>query len=235
MNQEVSIYKFSDMDCRIIKDQQGDPWFVANDVCNALKLSNPRKALSSLDEDEKGVTIGYTPGGEQSMNTVSEAGLYALTCRSRKPVARQFRRWVTHEVIPAIRKRGYYYNYPVAGGIDQSAGLVLGLAKHLVTLEQRIDKLEEKDKRVAVIPATIRPVSTRTRLVQLIRGYVETNQKSYTEVWQKLYEEFKMRYHCDLSQRTANSRNRSGLDIAEKLGVVEDLYTLAKFLFVESN
>lgn len=89
-------------------DQVGEPWFVAKDVCDALKLGNSRQALSRLDEDEKGVISNDTLGGVQEMASVNEPGLYALVLSSRKPEARAFKRWVTHEVIPAIRRTGGY-------------------------------------------------------------------------------------------------------------------------------
>lgn len=99
---------FNDNLVRVRQDEQGDPWFVAKDVCAVLGLSNNRKAVASLDEDEKGVTISDTLGGEQEMLTVSESGLYSLIFRSRKPEARAFRRWVTGEVLPSLRKTGSY-------------------------------------------------------------------------------------------------------------------------------
>jgi anti-repressor protein len=86
----------------------GEPWFVAKDVCDALEIGNPSKALMALDEDEKGVTTSNTLGGDQQMLTISEAGLYSLVLRSRKPEAKAFKRWVTHEVLPSIRKHGMY-------------------------------------------------------------------------------------------------------------------------------
>lgn len=86
----------------------GEPWFVAADVCRALSIGNNRQALSYLDEDEKGVIISDTLGGKQKLNTVNEPGLYSLVLRSRKPEAKAFKRWITHEVIPAIRKTGAY-------------------------------------------------------------------------------------------------------------------------------
>ena len=88
---------------------QGDePWFVAADVCKALEHSNSRMALDRLDDDEKGVSSIYTPGGVQEMSIVNEPGLYSLVLGSRKPEAKAFKRWITHEVIPAIRKHGAY-------------------------------------------------------------------------------------------------------------------------------
>lgn len=91
-----------------VVERDGEPWFVAADVCRALDISNSRDAVGRLDEDEKGVVSTDTPGGKQEMSAVNEAGLYNLTLGSRKPEAKAFKRWVTHEVIPSIRKHGAY-------------------------------------------------------------------------------------------------------------------------------
>jgi prophage antirepressor-like protein len=95
--------------------RKGAPWFVATDVCCALGYVNPRKAVADhLDADEKGVTTGDTLGGAQTLTIISESGLYALVLRSRKPEARRFAKWVTGEVLPAIRKTGSYAPAPAA-------------------------------------------------------------------------------------------------------------------------
>lgn len=86
----------------------GDPWFVAKDVCECLELGNPRSSIALLDEDEKGVHSVDTPGGKQEMTIVSEPGLYSLILRSRKPEAKAFKRWVTHDILPSIRKTGVW-------------------------------------------------------------------------------------------------------------------------------
>jgi BRO family, N-terminal domain len=86
----------------------GEPWFIAAEVCAALEHSDTSKAVSRLDEDEKGAATVRTLGGSQEMLVVSESGLYALIFSSRKPVARAFRKWVTQEVLPSIRKTGRY-------------------------------------------------------------------------------------------------------------------------------
>ena len=90
----------------------GNPWFVAADVCRALEIVNPSMTLERLDDDEKGslnLTEGTSPkGGNPNVNIINEPGLYVLVLGSRKPEAKAFRRWVTHEVIPSIRKTGSY-------------------------------------------------------------------------------------------------------------------------------
>lgn len=94
-----------------VVDVNGEPWFVARDVCECLELTNTSQTLSYLDDDEKGITTNDTPGGQQEMSIVSEAGLYSLILRSRKPEAKAFKRWITHEVLPAIRRTGQYGGY----------------------------------------------------------------------------------------------------------------------------
>jgi len=89
-------------------ERNGEPWFVAKDVCDCLELGDVSKAVSRLDTDEKGTNSIPTPGGIQEMLSVNEAGLYSLVLGSRKPEAKQFKRWITHEVIPSIRKHGAY-------------------------------------------------------------------------------------------------------------------------------
>ena len=86
----------------------GEPWWVLKDVCAVLGLSNSRMIAERLDEDEKGVSRIYTPGGNQQMTVVNESGLYSVILRSDKPNARPFRKWVTSEVLPSIRRHGGY-------------------------------------------------------------------------------------------------------------------------------
>lgn len=87
-----------------------EPYFCAKDVCDILYVKNSRKALVELDDDEKGVSLLVTPSGKQNMSVVNESGLYHLIFRSRKPQAKSFRKWVTSEVIPSIRRHGIYIN-----------------------------------------------------------------------------------------------------------------------------
>ena len=101
--------EFEGQPTRVLFDEAGNPWWVAQDVCAILGIQNANDALAkSLDDDEKGVDSIYTLGGLQKVAVINEAGLYSLILRSRKPDAKKFKRWVTHEVIPSIRKHGCY-------------------------------------------------------------------------------------------------------------------------------
>lgn len=106
MKQQLVPFDFEGSQVRVVTDAQGEPWFVAADVLSTISLD--RKALERLDDDEKGVNSIHTPGGTQEMTTVNEPGLYALVLGSRKAEAKRFKRWVTHEVLPAIRKTGSF-------------------------------------------------------------------------------------------------------------------------------
>lgn len=100
----------------VIKD--GEPWFVAKDICDILELTNPTMAIESLDDDERSK---YFLGRQGEVNIINESGLYALVFKSRKPEAKAFRKWVTSEVLPAIRKTGQYnkqYSAPQNPVID---------------------------------------------------------------------------------------------------------------------
>jgi len=104
----LQIFNYQDQqEVRVIKKDE-EPWFAASDVCNILGIENTANAVSRLDEDEKGIDSNDTPGGRQYMIIVNEPGLYSLVLGSRKPEAKTFKRWITHEVIPQIRKTGAY-------------------------------------------------------------------------------------------------------------------------------
>lgn len=101
------LLKFEDHPVRMF-DKDGELYWVAADVCEVLGISKYRDAVSRLDSDERGSLLVDTLGGPQEVATVNESGLYSLILRSRKPEAKRFKRWVTHEVLPSIRQKGIY-------------------------------------------------------------------------------------------------------------------------------
>ncbi|AVM23236.1 phage antirepressor [Bacillus pumilus] len=104
MNQVQQIFNYQDQEVRTVI-QDGQPWFVAKDVCEILGIKNATQAVSKLDIDERSM---LNIGRQGNTNIVNEPGLYTLILGSRKPEAKQFKRWITHEVIPTIRKTGGY-------------------------------------------------------------------------------------------------------------------------------
>ena len=130
----------------VLKD--GEPWFVAADVCRALEIGDTHKAVERLDDDEKGRSLIPTLGGEQELLIVNEPGLYTLVLGSRKPEARAFKRWITHEVIPSIRKHGGYLTPPTIAELLENPDTIVELALTLkAEREKRLSA--ESDLRVA--------------------------------------------------------------------------------------
>lgn len=107
MKNNVTIYQFEQNDVRMVQ-KGGEPWFVLADLCKVLELSTPSKVSERLDRDEKGVSLIHTLGGAQKVTVVNESGMYAVILRSDKPQAKPFRKWVTSEVLPSIRKTGKF-------------------------------------------------------------------------------------------------------------------------------
>ena len=120
MDNGTQVFQFDGAKVRVLM-KDGEPWFVAKDVCDALLHTNSRKALENLDEDEKGYAKVYTVGGAQEMAIVNESGVYTLVIRSNLPEAKRFRKWVTNEVLPSIRKHGMYLSDPM---LERAVNLV---------------------------------------------------------------------------------------------------------------
>ena len=106
---KLATFSFGNQEVRTATDEHGEVWFVANDICAALEMGNPSQALKThVDAEDLQRMETLTPGGNQLINHINESGLYALIFGSRKESAKRFKRWVTSEVLPAIRKDGYY-------------------------------------------------------------------------------------------------------------------------------
>ena len=103
----IQIFNYNSVEVRTIQND-GEPWFVLKDVCNVLHIGNSRDVVARLDQDEKGVGQIDTLGGKQEMTIINESGLYNVILRSDKPEAKPFRKWVTSEVLPTIRRHGMY-------------------------------------------------------------------------------------------------------------------------------
>lgn len=135
MTTDIMPFDFHGQTVRTLTDSHGEPWFVAKDVCDILGITNSRDAMSSLDDDEKGVANTDTPGGRQNVSIVSEPGLYVLIGKSRKPEAKAFRRWVNHEVLPSIRKTGGYAMSSMS--VEERALSIMGELKAIVDRQKR--------------------------------------------------------------------------------------------------
>ena len=128
--------------------RDGEPWFVAKDVCDCLELGNVSQTCSRLDDDERGIILNDTPSGKQEMLVVSEPGLYSLIGSSKKQEAKAFKRWVNHEVLPSIRKTGGYGIRTVDDMINDP-DTAIRLLTQLKILRLQNDQLEmERDEAI---------------------------------------------------------------------------------------
>lgn len=136
-----------------------EPYFVGKDVAQTLGYKNTRKALiDHVDEEDKGVTNRDTLGGKQGLTIINESGLYSLILKSKLPNAKKFKRWVTSEVLPAIRKTGSYTNVPKS--FSQALRLAADLEEKNQLLEQQIAEYEPKISYLDMILSSTDTVAT---------------------------------------------------------------------------
>jgi len=149
----LEIFKNSNFgELRTITDEYGQPWFIGKDVAKALGFTNTRDAIKThVFEEDKGVDLVDTLGGRQKMTVVNESGLYALVFGSQLEDAKKFKHWVTHEVLPAIRKDG---GYMVTKEGETEEELI---ARALILAQKSIDRLELENKQKDQIIGELRP------------------------------------------------------------------------------
>lgn len=172
-----------------IADREGNPWWIARDVCAVLEIEKHRDAVSRLDADERGSVLVDTLGGLQSMAAVNEPGLYSLILRSRKPEAKAFKRWITHEVLPQIRQTGQY-SAPMSDD-ELMARAVLAADKRIKVLQGEVKVLAPKaegydrfmsTRNTRTIRETAKALKTgQNRLFQFLRdrGVLLPNNEPY--------------------------------------------------------
>ena len=154
---EIQVFRNDEFgELRAFLDESGEPMFVAREVTDALALD--RTAVRKLDEDEKGVRLIHTLGGDQEMTTVTEPGFYKLVMRSRKPEAKAFQRWVTHDVLPALRRDGAYV---ASDGTEDDDVL---MARALFAADKAIKR---KDARIKELEAANASLKAKSRAFDL--------------------------------------------------------------------
>lgn len=138
---DIQIFNYNDKEIRTVK-KDGDLWWVLKDVCEVLELSNPTMIAGRLDEDE--VTKFDLGGLSGVSNIINESGLYNVILRSDKPEAKKFKRWVTHEVLPSIRKHGAYMNEQTLEQALTSPDFLIRLAQELKSEKEARQRLEKQ-------------------------------------------------------------------------------------------
>ena len=168
---DVQIFNFKGNEVRVVLND-GEIWWVAKDVCDTLGLSNVTVSLSELDDDERSK---FNLGRQKDVNIISEAGLYSLVLRSRKPEAKEFKRWVTHDVLPTIRKTGSYgldvpnFKDPVAAARAWADAMEAKIALEGISKEQQL--LIEEMKPKVYYTDTILQSDSLVQTTQIAKDY----------------------------------------------------------------
>ncbi len=195
---------------------EGQPWWVAKDVCEILEHTNSRMAVDRLDDDEKGVSIVDTLGGPQEMQVVNEPGLYALIMTSRKPEAKDFRRWITHEVIPSIRKTGSY-----GSPSTPTEALLMAvqiMAKQEAQLREIQDAQAAANQKLVVLGHRMDNMDAidtigdlQQRLNAMVRKHAHQTGLTFSKAWNDFVDAFNVAYRTNLELLKTNYRIKHGL------------------------
>lgn len=185
----------------------GEPWFIAKDVCDILEIQNSRDAVGRLDEDEKS-TVVLTDGtpGNPNQTIVNEPGLYSLILGSRKPEAKTFKRWITHEVIPSIRKTGAYTVRPQS--VEDLIILQAQSMKEIrLTQQQQAVAITDHEFKIADIDQKVTHQITLTTAEQKrVQGAVNSRARSlgipdaYRQIYGSLKKQFNVPSYRDLKR-----------------------------------
>ena len=151
MTTQITPFDFHGHNVRVLTDEHDEPWFIAKDVCAVLGLDNVTNALRALDDDEKSnfTNCNVAQNGGRAPLIVSESGFYKLVLRSRKPVAKEFQRWVTHEVLPNIRRHGAYMTEQTVEQILSDPDTLIRLATDLKHEREARKQAEQQVKVLA--------------------------------------------------------------------------------------
>jgi prophage antirepressor-like protein len=202
-----------------------------------LDIDNSRQAVSRLDEDEK-ITVILNDGnkGNPNQTAITESGLYSLVLSSRKPEAKTFKKWVTSEVLPQIRKTGSYQSQP-----KDDIDLLIESAVQLKMHRQRISALEAKQReaeaymeQVEAEPIRTMHVTTRKALDALVKNYAVAKGVDVPKVYGLLYSQFDMRYKKN-TRLNSKRQSLSMITWVEQNGWIAELYEVAKDIFSQPN
>ena len=199
---------------RILIDND-EIWFVAIDVCKCLEINNSRQAILKLDTDEKkSLYIENSGAGNPNKTIVNEAGLYNLILSSRKPEAKEFKRWITHEVIPSIRKYGAYMTPETIEKVLYNPEFIINLASQLKAEQEKNEVLTKENKALLtendVLSGEIQTYDSRKILNALIRALTFRNYNGdYFYAWNSFYKQLKYKYGYDLKIRKGKSKDNT--------------------------
>ncbi|MCI8868868.1 MAG: phage repressor protein/antirepressor Ant [Anaerotignum sp.] len=152
----LQIFTYNGNEVRTVQ-KDGEPWWVLKDVCEVLGIGNSRMTYERLEEDEKGVSLIDTLGGKQQMQVINESGLYNVIIRSDKPEAKPFRKWITSEVLPSIRRHGAYMTPETLEAAILNPDLLIRLCTALKDEQDKNKALQAANSTLAVDNQIMKP------------------------------------------------------------------------------
>lgn len=213
---EIQVWNYESSEIRTVQIN-GEPWFVLSDVCKVLELSSPHKVAERLDGDEKGRNQIPTLGGVQEMAVVNESGLYTVILRSDKPQAKPFRKWVTSEVLPSIRKHGSYSVQSQFADLSPQLQVLIQMETRQKQIEARqaeqataLAGLEQKLQNTCEVIA-LDKTAWRKDSEHLINKIARATGEGYGGirlVYEEIYRSIESRAGVSLNTRLTNKRNR---------------------------
>lgn len=206
---DLQVFTYENTQLRTIEREDG-VWWVLKDVCETLGIVKHTNVAARLDADEKGACLVGTPFGEQNMIIINEPGLYNVILRSDKPEAKDFKRWVIHEVLPAIRNKGHY-----AMQSKTPAQLIAMQAQVLVDMEQKVAEVQAQGKALEAkvdnaIKCFFRPAQDhwRTDMDEAIKAVCSKIGWALPKFKGKLYDELEKAANCNINARLSRLRTR---------------------------
>lgn len=232
----------------------GEPWWVGRDVCEVLGISQPHRSIAQLDDDEKGRHTVTTLGGRQEVVIVNEAGLYSLILRSRKPEAKAFKRWITHEVLPAIRRTGGYLPEAQTAALTQAVEVLAGVVSAQNALAQRVEQLGAQVEQlmsakpaVEKSPEPVQPVQKALGLPQgaekrtvaglcrqLASKVREASHLAFPNVWNLAYDRYDARHGGNIRAECREARYGSVIQYIEDYGDIEALHAILMRMYMKA-
>lgn len=190
-----------------------EPWFIAKDACDILEIGNTSQALSRLDEDEKNTIILNEGIGNPNKAIVNEFGLYSLVLSSRKPEAKQFKRWITHEVIPQIRKTGSYIPdlSALSPELQLMNAMVAQINKDAMQIAKLTDDMQETKEELQEMRDVIEisPLDNWREDTNSMINKICKKTGDYKDTRHRIYDALNQRARVDIKRRLDNMKARA--------------------------
>lgn len=196
-------------------DIKGEAWVVGKDVAERLGYKETAKAIRThVDDEDKGVSVLDTPGGKQKMTIINESGVYSLILSSKLPEAKKFKRWVTSEVLPSIRKHGTYMTADVASRVLTDPDFLLQLATEFKAEKEKnaqlTAELSAKTEVCEMLADNSVKWTDRASANAVVRSLAGRLSMDYAHLWNYVYKELKYKHHMDLHNRANREQRKSG-------------------------